>query len=109
MYEFHVRDLTETEALKQLADHAVKVIKSTTDCDTEVQIIVEPEAKEKRLFAVSMSVFGLQEPVIVRKDGKNALSVFRKVKKAVLRQIHRMNEKRITNRRKQFFKEQYAL
>lgn len=108
MYEFHVKGLTETDALKQLADHAVKEIKATTDWDTEVQIIVEPEAKDKRLFTVSMTVFGLQEPVIVKKDGKNVLAVFRKVKKTVLRQIHRMNEKKITIRRKHFFKEQYA-
>jgi hypothetical protein len=108
MYEFHVKGLSETDALKQLADHAVKEIKATTDWDTEVQITVEPEAKDKRLFSVSMTVFGLQEPVIVKKDGKNVLAVFRKVKKAALRQIHRMNEKRITIRRKHFFKEQYA-
>jgi hypothetical protein len=55
-----------------------------------------------------MTVFGLHEPVIVKKNGKNVLVLFRKVKKAALRQIHRMNEKRITIRRKNFFKEQYA-
>jgi ribosome-associated translation inhibitor RaiA len=108
MYELHVKDLFETEALKQLADHTVKEIKSTTDWDTEVQITVEPEAKDKKLFSVSMSVYGLHEPVVVRKEGKNVLAVFRKVKKTALRQIHRMNERRITARRKLFFKEQYA-
>lgn len=108
MYEFHVKGLAETDALKQLADHAVKEIKATTDWDTEVQITVEPEVKDKGIFTVSMTVFGLQEPITVKKDGKNVLSVFRKVKKTALRQIHRMNEKRITIRRKQFFKEQFA-
>src|SRR3954468_19522205 len=95
VYEFHAKDLTQTEALKQYADHAVKEIKSTYGWDTDVQINIEPEAKDKHLFSVSMSVFGLSEPVIVSKVGKQVMSVLRKVRKAVMRQIHRMNEKRI--------------
>jgi len=108
MYELQIKGLTETDTLKQLADHTVEEIKSTTNWDTEVQINIEPEIKDKRLFKVSMSVFGLQEPVIVKKSGKNVLSVFRKVKKTALRQIHKQNEKGITIRKKQVFKEQYA-
>lgn len=108
MYEFHVRDLTQTEALKQYADHAVKEIKSTYGWDTDVQINIEPEAKDKHLFSVSMSVFGLSEPVIIKKDGKQVLSVLRKVRKAVMRQIHRLSEKRVSHRRQILLKEQIA-
>lgn len=108
MYEFHARDLTQTEALKQYADHAVKEIKSTYGWDTDVQINIEPEAKGKHLFSVSMSVFGLSEPVIIKKDGKQVLSVLRKVRKSVMRQIHRLSEKRVSNRRKILLKEQVA-
>ncbi len=108
MYEFHARDLTQTETLKQYADHAVKEIKSTYGWDTDVQINIEPEAKDKHLFSVSMSVFGLSEPVVVKKDGKQVMSVLRKVRKAVMRQIHRLNEKKVSYRRKQFLKEQWA-
>ena len=108
MYEFHVKGVSATETLKQLANHAVKEIKSTTELDTEVQITVEPESKNKRLFVVSMSVFGFQEPVVVKKGGRNVLAVFRKVKKTAIRQIFKMNERKIKNRRKHFFKEQYA-
>lgn len=108
MYEFHARDLTQTEALKQYADHAVKEIKSTYGWDTDVQINIEPEARDKHLFTVSMSVFGLSEPVVVKKDGKQVMSVLRKVRKAVMRQIHRLSEKKVRYRRKQFLKEQWA-
>lgn len=108
MYGINIKGLTETDALKQLAEHMVKEIKSTTNLDTEIQITVEPEAKNKRIFSVSMSVLGLQDPVFVKKDGKNVFAVFKKAKKTVLRQIHRMNQKRIAIKRKQFFKEQYA-
>lgn len=66
-YEFHVKDLTQTEALKKYADHAVKEIKSTYGWDTDVQIHIEPEAKDKRLFSVSMCVFGMGEPILVQK------------------------------------------
>ncbi len=34
MYKFHAKDLTQTEALKQYADHTVKEIKSTYGWDT---------------------------------------------------------------------------
>lgn len=108
MYEFHARDLTQTEALKQYADHAVKEIKSTYGWDTDVQIYIEPESKDKHLFSVSMSVFGLSEPVFVKKDGKQVMSVLRKVRKAVMRQIHRLTERRISHRRKFLLREQIA-
>lgn len=108
MYEFHTKDLTQTEALKQYADHAVKEIKTTYGWDTEVQINIEPEAKDKRLFSVSMTVFGLSEPIIIQKEGKQVMSVLRKVRTAVMRQIHRISEKRVSHRRKILWKEQMA-
>lgn len=108
MYEFHAKDLTQTDALKQYADHAVKEIKSTTGWDSYIQINIEPVAKDKRLFSVSMSVFGLDEPIIVKKDGKHVLAVLRKVRKAVLRQVHQLSERRVSYRRKHFLKELLA-
>ena len=108
MYEFHAKDLSQTEALKQYADHAVKEIKSTYGWDTDVQIKIEPEAKDKHLFLVSMSVFGLGEPIVVQKDGKHVMGILRKVRKAVMRQIHRLSEKKVSYRRKNFLKEQWA-
>ena len=107
MYELHTKDLAQTEGLRQYADHAVKEIKSTCGWDTDVQIWVEPEVKSRRLYSVSMNVTGLEEPILVHKNGKNILPVFRKVRKAVMRQIHRLNEKRICNRRP-IFEEQWA-
>lgn len=109
MYEFHVKDLLHVDALKQYADHMVKEIKSTVGWDTDVQINIEPEAKDKHLFMVSMSVFGLGKPIVVRKDGKHPLAILRKVRKTVLRQIRQLNEKRISRRKyreqRQFFRD----
>ena len=107
MYEFHAKDLTQTEALRQYADHAVKEIKSTTGWDTYIQINIEPEAKDKQLFSVSMSVSGLIESIIVKKEGKHILAVLRKVRKAVLRQVHRMTKRKVSQR-KHFFREPLA-
>ncbi len=42
MYEFHSKDLSQTEALKQYACHAVKEIKSTYGWNTDIQINIEP-------------------------------------------------------------------
>jgi len=81
MYEFHAKDLMQTEAIKQFADHAVKEIKSTYGWNTDIQIHIEPEAKDKHLFSVSMSVFGLGEPIVAKKDGKDVMAVLRKVRK----------------------------
>jgi hypothetical protein len=106
MYDFHVKDLSQTESIKQVADHAVKEIKSTYGWDTDVQVNIEPQAKDKHLFSVSMRVFGLSDPVVVRKDGKHVLNVLRKVRKAVMRQIHRLS-KRSVNQRKRPFKNKY--
>lgn len=99
MYEFHAKELSQTDALKQYADHAVKEIKSHYGWDTDIQINIEPEAKDKKLFSVSMSVFGLGEPIVVKKIGKQVMTVLRKVKKTVMRQIHRGTEKRIRRRK----------
>lgn len=105
MYEFHVKELSQVEALKQYSDHVVKEIKSTTGWDTDVHINIEPTAKDKHLFCVSMNIFGLGHPIVVKKDGKNVMAVLRKVRKTVLRQIHRTNGKKICLRRKQILKE----
>ncbi len=108
MYEFHAKDLSQTTALKQYADHAVKEIKLVYGWDTDVQVTIAPEAKDKHLFAVSMSVFGLTEPIFVEKKGKHVLAILRKVRKAVMRQIHRLSERKVSARKKPLFKEQWA-
>lgn len=108
MYEFQAKDLTQTEAVKQYADHIVKEIKSQSGWDTDVQIHIEPEAKDKHLFTVSMSVYGLGEPIVISKEGKNVMAVLRKVRKGILRQVHRISKKRVSYRRKQFWREQFA-
>ena len=109
MYEFHVGGLTNVDAIRMYLDHAVREIKLAVGWDADVQVRIEPEAKDKHLFAVSMGVFGLGESIVIRKEGKQVMAVLRKVRKAVLRQIHRLHEKRIKSRRKTFFREQVAL
>lgn len=108
MYEFQAKDFTLTEAIKQYADHTAKEIKSVVGWDAEVQIHIEPEAKDKRLFSVSLSVYGLGEPIIQKKEGKNVMAVLRKVRKGALRQVYRLTKRRIVQRRKAFIQEQFA-
>lgn len=99
MYEFHAKDLSQPEALKQYADHAVKEIKTISGWDSHVNVNIESEAKDKHLYSVSMGVFGLDSPIVIKKTGKNALSLLRKVRKAVMRQIHRLSQRKVNNRR----------
>ena len=108
MYEFQAKDLTQKEAIKQYADHIVKEIKSLSGWDTEVQIHIEPVAKDKHLFAVSMNVYGLGDTVAMKKEGKNVMAVLRKVRKGILRQVHEVSKRQVSHRRKQFFREQFA-
>ena len=107
-YEFHARDLINTEALKQYADHTVKEIKSNLAEEVDIQINIEPEVKNKSLFQVMMSVVGLDEPIVVRKEGKHVLAVMKKVRKAVLRKIHRLTDRRISFRKRYVLKDQFA-
>jgi len=107
-YEFYAKDLSQTEALKQYSEHAAKEIKSNYGWDTEVHFHIEPEAKDKHLFLVSMTVFGLGEPIVVKKVGKRVMAVLRKVRKAVMRRIHQISQKKISSRRKHFIKEPFA-
>lgn len=108
MYEFHAKELSQIEALRQIADHAVKEIKNIVGWDADVEVNIEPEIKDKHLFTVSMSVFGIGEPVVVKKQGKHVMAVLKKVRKTVLRQLHRISRRRVTERRKPFFREQFA-
>ena len=108
MYELHVDDDIRTEALTQFTDHAVKEIKSTAGWNADVYVNIEPEARDKRLYSVSMAVSGLSDPIFVRKDSRNLLAALRKVRKAVVRQIHRLKERPFTLRRKQALKIQHA-
>lgn len=108
MYEFQAKELTQTEAVKQYTDHTVKEIKTLSGWDTDVQVHIEPQAKDKHLYSVAMSVYGLGEPIVIKKEGKNVMAVLRKVRKGILRQVHRLSKKRISYRRKNIFKEQVA-
>jgi len=108
MYEFHARELTQTEGLKQIADHAVKEIKAKFGWDTDVEVSIEPEAKDKHLFSVCMSVFGAGETIVVKKEGKHVLATLKKVKKTVLRRLHDVGKRRIAYRRRTGLKEQYV-
>lgn len=108
MYEFHAKELTQTEALKQYADHTVREIKSALSWEADVQVSIEPVAKDKRLYSVSIGVFGFGNSIVVKKDGKRVLAVLRKVRRAVLRQIRKSNRRRLSHRRKNFLKEQFA-
>lgn len=108
MYEFHVKDLTQAEALKPYADHAVREIKSAVGWDADVQIHIGPEAKDKRIYSVSIGVFGLGDPIVVRREGKHVIAVLRKVRKSVLRRVHKKNAKEVSLRRKRIFKAQFA-
>ncbi len=75
MYEFHAKDLAQTKAIKKYADHAVQEIETTYGWDADVQINIWPEVKDRGLFAVSMIVYGIGEPIVVRKDGKHVIAV----------------------------------
>ena len=103
MYQFQVKDLGAKEALRQFADHLVKQIKAEAGWDTDVHLSIQPGVKGDQLYSVSLSVFGLSDPIVVRKQGRHVLNVMRKVRKAGLRQIHRLVQKKIVQRRKQFF------
>ena len=100
MYVFHAKELSHPETFRQYTDNAVKEIKLKYGWDTEVEVNIEPLVKDKNLFRVAMSVFGLTEPIVIKKDGKQVMSVLRKVRKAVMRKIHQLNEKKVTKRKK---------
>ena len=108
MYEFHAKDLTQPEPLKQLSDHAVKEIKHLAGHDADVEVTIEPEAKDKKLYSVSMNVFVSGENIFVKKEGKNVISVLKKVRKAVVRKLHDMHRRQISIRKRSNFKEPFA-
>jgi ribosome-associated translation inhibitor RaiA len=108
MYEFHVRALSQTDALKQYSNHAVREIKSVAGWDADVHVHIEPEAKDKHLFSVSMSVFGLGNKIVVKKEGKDVLATLRKVRKAVLRQMHELSKRKFSYRKNRTFKQQFV-
>lgn len=107
-YELQLKDIPYTEALKQIADHVVKEIHSTAGDEVDVQIHVEPEVKDKQIYSVSLNVYGPYEPISVRKEGKNIFSLLRKVRKTVLRRLHKATDRRLSWRRKSSLKEQFV-
>lgn len=108
MYEFQAKDLGQTESIRQYTDHMVKEIKVVSGWDADVHVHLEPVAKDKRLFSVSMSVYGLGEPIVVRKEGKNVMTVLRKVRRAIMRQVYRVKKKEVSFRRRNILREQFA-
>lgn len=108
MYVFRSKNIDHTDSLKNLANSAVRKIKSSFGWDTEVEVSIEPEMQDGQLFTVSVSVYGVGDPVVVRKHGKNLFSIFKKVNKTVLKQLQRQARKQLSFRRNSIFTEKYA-
>jgi len=107
-YDFHAKNFSQAKTLRQFSDHVVREIRSIAGRETDIQVNIEAEAGDGCSYAVSLSVFGLRDPVVVKKGGRSVMSVLRKAKKAVLRRIHQMNEKRFDHHRKLHFREPLA-
>jgi hypothetical protein len=108
MYEFRVKDYGREEHLKLMADHAVREIKETAGWDADVQVNIEPEARSRGVYAVSISVFALGDQITVKKRGRHVHAVFKKARKAALRRIHQISDQRTTFRRKTLVREPFA-
>lgn len=100
MYEMSFKDVNLSHQIKQVFDQMVKEVKSAAGWDTDVEIHVEPEVKDKGVYLVSVTVHGLGEKIFVKKRGKLLLSVIKKVRKAVIRQVHRKSHRRLRFRKK---------
>ncbi len=98
-YGFHVKDLPHSNSLKSSADEIVRDIKRFSKQATDVHIHIEPEVKDKHIYSVTLSVHGLGETVVVKKSGKDLLSLVKKVKRATMRQLHRLSDKTVSFRR----------
>lgn len=99
IYDFHAKDLLHIEAVKPFADHVVKEIRQLSGSDADVEVHIEPEAKDKRLYNVAINVHGVGRSIHVEKSGKNVVSVLRKVRRGVVRQVLKMRKKRVQERR----------
>ncbi|MEZ4873280.1 MAG: hypothetical protein R2827_13760 [Bdellovibrionales bacterium] len=108
MYELYVKDISENQVIKQAANHTVKEIQAEVSTEADVHISVEPEPKGRKNINVTLSVFGFRDPIVVKKRGRNILSVFKKVKKTALRRIRSLKRKNDRIHKKKFFKEQFA-
>jgi hypothetical protein len=97
-YGFQAKNLVNIEPLKKVMDRTVREIQSLIGKEADVQVSIESEVKNKKLFSVSMSVFGLRQPIVVKRTGKQVLSVIKEVRKVALRQIHKFGERRLTRR-----------
>ena len=98
-YELQLKGLEVKEGVKKQASQIVRDIKRWVGGHVDVKVTIEPEATRKRLFSVAVAVDGVEEPVTIKKRGKNIVSILKKVKRIALRKLTQKQSKRVRGRR----------
>lgn len=84
---------------KKLANEVLRDIQQASGYEAEVDLIVGPEVKNKKLFSVALHIQGLPEPIAIKKMGKCVSKTLHKVRKVALRKIRRVNKKCLSENR----------
>lgn len=98
-YEYSTKGLRNPEGFKQQVDRAVREIIEVIGSDADVQVHVEPEAKDKGLYTLSISADVLGRPVTVKKTGKRVYTLLKQAKKTLIRLFRRSFVRKIKVKR----------
>lgn len=104
MYEVKLKQPKILLPQKKDVDEVVGSMRNVMDVPDEIQIMVDLESPNKKLFSVSVHIEVMGQKLMAKKKGKNILTALIKAKKAIIRSHKRVHNKCL-NRKKQWLNE----
>lgn len=84
-YQFSAKGLRSPSGFKKHVDHAVSEILEALGNETDLHVHIEPEAKSRGLFTLTMSADVSGEPVTIKKTGRHIHALLKKSKKVLIK------------------------
>lgn len=97
-YRFYFKGIPNESRLKKQLDYAVEDILQAAGPNTDVQVSIEPESSNKKIFSVSMTFNTLGQQFVVKKTGHKIYPLIQKVKKAAMRMFKKSKNRWFKNK-----------
>jgi ribosome-associated translation inhibitor RaiA len=98
MFSVNFKGIEPIDLVREEMNKSLEWLEGGLPRGAEIHLSVEPRGRSRR-FNLVLSVRTLQRRLVAHASGENLLSLVRALKKQIDRQVHRIQDRRITRRR----------
>ncbi|MCC7404971.1 MAG: hypothetical protein IT288_11295 [Bdellovibrionales bacterium] len=98
MFSVNFKGIEPREIVREEMNRSLEWLEGSLPRGADIHLSIEPRGRSRR-FNLVLSVRTLQRRLVAHASGENLLSLVRALKKQIDRQVHRIQDRRITRRR----------